>query len=180
MPEAVNEYVTNHDYNRVMSVHNAIIPQYKLDFTKYEMENRKLRLLKTYELIPSELNEKNKRYTFARLDKNLKMERYADSFEWLVNAGAAIPVYNVTEPKIPLRASEKSNLFKLFLSDVGLLSTMYGRGTIIKTLNGKRDVNYGAIFENAVLKALLTSLQQSVVLFLKLFCNFLLIHSCFI
>lgn len=154
MPEAVNEYVTNHDYNRVMSVHNAIIPQYKLDFTKYEMENRKLRLLKTYELIPSELNEKNKRYTFARLDKNLKMERHADSFEWLVNAGAAIPVYNVTEPKIPLRASEKSNLFKLFLSDVGLLSTMYGRGTIIKTLNGERDVNYGAIFENAVAQEL--------------------------
>jgi hypothetical protein len=53
-------------------------------------------------------------------------------------------VFNATEPKIPLLLSEKSNLFKLFLSDVGMLTTMYGRATKIKILNGDKDINNGA------------------------------------
>lgn len=154
MPQAVHEYITSHDYNRVLSVQNSIIPQYKKDFSKYESREKKLRLVNTYELIPAELNEKNKRYTFTHLDKNLKMDRYFDSFEWLIYSGVAIPVYNTTEPKIPLKANEKSNLFKLFLSDAGLLSAMYGKSTIIKTLNGDESINYGAVYENVIAQEL--------------------------
>ena len=148
MPEAVSEYTVSHDYNRVFAVQNAILPQYKNDFTKYEDLDKKLKLVKTYELIPAELNEKNKRYTFSHLDANLKLDRYIDSFEWLIHAGVALPVYNTTEPKTPLKANEKSNLFKLFMSDVGLLSASYGKAAIIKMLSGNDTINYGAIYEN--------------------------------
>lgn len=154
MPEAVQTYINTHDYNKVMNVHNTIIPQYKLDFTQYESENKKLHLINTYELIPAELNEKNKRYFFSHLDKNLKLDRYQETFEWLNNAGVSISVYNISEPKLPLLLNKKSNLFKLFLSDVGLLSSIYGRATIIETLAKKQNLNYGALFENAVAQEL--------------------------
>lgn len=154
MPEAVFEYIQSHDYNKVLKVHSSILPQYKKDFSKYETADRKLKLVKTYELIPAELNEKNKRYTFSHLDKNLKLDRYVDSFEWLIHAGVSIPVYNTTEPKIPLMANEKSNLFKLFMSDVGLLSAAYGKPTIIKMLSGSDTINFGAVYENVVAQEL--------------------------
>ena len=71
-----------------------------------------------------------------------------------MNAGVAIPIYNVTEPRIPLLLNEKVNLFKLFMSDVGLLTTQYGKGTVLSLLGGNVNVNCGALYENFVAQEL--------------------------
>ena len=153
MPEAVQTYIDENDFNKVSKVHEKIIEFYKRDFTKYEKQN-KLKLIKTYELIPSELNSKNKRYIFTDLDKNLKFDRYENSFNWLFDAGVALPVFNTTEPVVPLKINKQSNLFKLFLSDIGMLSTIFGRATQIKLLEKAEEINCGAIFENVVAQEL--------------------------
>ncbi len=155
MPAAVQCYIDSGDFMAVTAVHKKIIEQYKVDFTKYEM-NRKLKLIGAYNLIPSELNSKNKRFVFSDLDKNLRFDKYEDSFLWFSSAGVAIPVFNTTEPVVPLEINRKSNLFKLFLSDVGLLSTLYGNATKLKLLDNGTDINSGAIFENAVAEELLS------------------------
>ena len=147
MPEAVQTFKDTGDYNLVRRVHAKIGRDYKRDFTRYEKE-RKLKLINTYNLIPSELNQKNKRYVFTRLDGELRFDRYENSFLWLDEAGVALPVYNVTEAEIPLEASKKSNLFKLFLSDVGMLTSMYGTSTALKLLSREKGINCGAMFEN--------------------------------
>ena len=67
---------------------------------------------------------------------------------WLSDAGVALPTYNVTEAEVPLEDSKKSNLFKLFLSDVGMLTSMYGTSTILKLLSKEKEINCGAMFEN--------------------------------
>lgn len=82
--------------------------------------------------------------------------KYDASFEWLVNAGVAIPVYNVTEPRVPLMLNEKANLFKLFMSDVGLLTTQYGKGAVLALFGGNANVNCGAMYENFVAQELHT------------------------
>ncbi len=153
MPEAVQEFVNTQDLNIVASIHKKIYQSYKMDFTKYE-KSQKLKLIKTYDLIPSELNSKNKRYQFTSIDKNIRFDRYENNFNWLIDAGVSLPVYNVTEFEIPLEASKKSNLFKLFLSDVGMLSTFYGTSTILALLDKGRGINCGAIFENFVAQEL--------------------------
>ncbi len=155
MPAAVQAYIDKGDFMAVTAVHKKIIKQYKVDFTKYE-EKQKLKLIGAYNLIPSELNSKNKRFIFSDLDKNLRFEKYEDSFLWFSSAGVAIPVFNTSEPVIPFEINRKSNLFKLFLSDVGLLSTLYGNATKLKLLDNGTDINSGAIFENAVAEELLS------------------------
>ena len=155
MPEAVQKYIDTGDFNQVSKIHKKIYRDYKRDFTKYEAKEKKLKLIKTYDLIPSELNSKNKRYTFTNLDKELHFDRYENSFNWLNDAGVSLPVYNSTEATIPLEASKKSNLFKLFLSDVGLLTTAYGTSTILKLLSKEKDINCGAMFENFVAEELI-------------------------
>ena len=153
MPRAVQTYIDENDFNKVSRIHEEIIALYKQDFTKYE-ERDKLKLIKTYDLIPSELNSKTKRYVFTDLDKELKFDRYENSFNWLNDAGIALPVFNTSEPVIPLKINKQANLFKLFLSDIGMLSTMFGRATQIKLLEKAKDINFGAIFENAVAQEL--------------------------
>lgn len=154
MPSAVMRYVETSSLEEVYEEHIAIIEQYKQDFTKYEAQDKKFYLTQVYDLIPAELSEKNKRFNFADIKQGLKFERAQDNFIWLQKAGVAFPVFNATEPKIPLLLSEKSSLFKLFLSDVGMLTTMYGRATKIKILNGDKDINNGALYENAVAQEL--------------------------
>ena len=154
MPAAVERYRNTENIDDVMEEHRAIIEQYKLDFTQYEEENRKLIITHIYELIPAELNEKNKRFMIADINKNLRYDRISDSFVWLWKSGVALGVFNTTEPTIPLMLNEKSALFKLFISDVGLLTTIYGKSCKLKIVNKEGDINKGAVFENVVAQEL--------------------------
>ena len=154
MPSAVERFNQTKNLEDVISEHEDIVVQYKKDFTRYEQEDKKPYLTQIYDLIPAELNSQTKRFNFADLKKGLRYERSEENFIWLASAGVALPSYNVTEPTVPLLLNEKSSLFKLFLSDVGMLTTLYGRATKMKLLSGDQNVNFGAIYENVVAQEL--------------------------
>lgn len=154
MPAAVEKFKESKNLEDVMNIHEDIIAQYKRDFTHYEVEDKRPYLTKIYDLIPAELNSNNKRFNFADIKKGLQYSRSENNFVWLMESGVALPVYNVVEPTIPLMLNEKSSLFKLFLSDVGMLTTMYGRTTKIKLLENNEDINNGALYENVIAQEL--------------------------
>ena len=154
MPSAVNRFKETKSLENVIAEHEDIVLQYKKDFTHYETEDKKPYLTQIYDLIPAELNSCNKRFNFADLKKGLRYERSEDSFLWLTNAGVALAVYNVSSPAIPLLLNEKSSLFKLFLSDVGMLTTLYGRATKQQLLLDNQDINNGSLYENAAAQEL--------------------------
>ena len=154
MPSAVNKFKETRNLTDVISEHQDIVLQYKKDFTRYETDNKKLLLTTIYDLIPAELNSSNKRFNFSDIKKGLRHERMEDSFIWLSGAGVALPSYNVSAPILPLLLNEKSSLFKLFLSDVGMLTTLYGRATKLQLLSNHEDINNGALYENAVAQEL--------------------------
>ena len=154
MPDAVRTYVETKDIRVVDKVLHDIIDLYKEDFSQYEQEDRKLRLKAIYDLIPAELNKQNKKFVFTMLDRELKFDRYENSFLWLKDAGVALPVYNVEEPVIPLLISKSSNVFRLFSSDIGLLTSAYPAATKVELIQKNAEVNNGAHFENAVAQQL--------------------------
>ncbi len=162
MPAAVQKYADTKSMSEVEQAHNEIIEIYRKDFSKYESEKSRLYLNAVYNRIPAELNAKNKRFcvsspditSYAHAKSPARMSRMENSFLYLTDAGVAIAVYNVDEPMIPLLSGKGSTLFKLFLSDVGLLATMYGRDTKSKILSASPDVNMGGIYENFVAQEL--------------------------
>lgn len=153
MPEVVQKYVDTNNLQNVIEIQKQIIAQYKKDIAKYDPEN-KLYLEDIFNLIPSELNNKNKRFIMKNLNENFKFSRYENSFIWLKDAGVALPTYCASEPIVPLLLSKTTNLFKLFLSDVGLLAAMYADGIQMKILMNELNMNYGAIYENVVAQEL--------------------------
>ena len=153
MPAAVDKYIESNNLQEVMAVQQDIIRLYKRDIAQYD-PNNKLYIEEIFNLIPPELNTKNKRFILKRLNENAKFERYRNSFLWLKNAGVALPVYNVEEPKVPLLLSRSRNLFKLFQSDVGLLAAQYADGIQLQIIKGDKSINYGAVYENAVAQEL--------------------------
>lgn len=68
----------------------------------------------------------------------------------------AISVYNISESKLPLVISENRNLFKLFFSDVGLLTSRYSNQVKMAILSKAGFINNGAFFENVVAQELLS------------------------
>lgn len=157
MPDAVKTYIETKDIREVDKVQRDIVTLYKEDFSQYELEDKKLKLKSIYDIIPAELNKQNKKFVFTMLDKELKFDRYENSFLWLKDAGVALPVYNVDAPVVPLMASKSSNVFRLFSSDIGLLTSAYPAETKIELINKNGEVNNGAHFENAVAQQLVAN-----------------------
>ena len=154
MPDAVKTYIATKDIREVDKVQRDIVALYKEDFSQYESEDKKLKLISIYDIIPAELNKQNKKFVFTMLDKELKFDRYENSFLWLKDAGVALPVYNVEAPVIPLKASKSSNVFRLFSNDTGLLTSAYPAEIKLELINKNSEVNNGAHFENAVAQQL--------------------------
>lgn len=153
MPAAVNRYIETNNLNEVIDIQNQIVNLYKKDITQYD-KNNKLAIAQIFELIAPQLNSQNKRFIIKDIKSGVKFDRYENSFLWLKDAGFALPVYNVETPKIPLKLSKSRSLFKLFMSDVGLLASEYSQGIQLKIISGDDKFNYGAIFENYIAQEL--------------------------
>ena len=95
MPAVVSKYLESNNLQEVMTVQQDIIRLYKRDIAQYDPDN-KLYIEEIFNLIPPELNAKNKRFILKKLNENAKFERYQNSFLWLKNAGVALSVYGRT------------------------------------------------------------------------------------
>lgn len=153
MPKSVDEYVKTNNLQNVNNALKDIDVGYLKDITKYDYEH-KLLIEDIYNLIPSELNQANKRMILKDLNEKARFYQYEESFVWLLNSGVGLFTYNANNPVYPLRASKKITLFKLFLCDTGLLSYKLLNGNQIKILNGEVNMNFGAIYEAVIAQEL--------------------------
>lgn len=150
MPEVVQTYVDTHDISKVVAKQNEIMDLYRLDIAKYAEGSDTPKIRAIFDAILSQLNDKNRRFILYRVDPNGRQLRYANSFEWLVQAGMALPYYNVTAPQPPLQLNEKYSLFKLFMGDVGLLCAACMKKVQFVILQGDLSINMGSILENVM------------------------------
>lgn len=154
MPAAVTAFIESADVSAVNAAQNDIISLYRYDIAKYASQGKKLMIREIFDQMPSQLDSQSKRFNFSALAPRGTYDRYREDFIWLVDAGVAIPVRNVNEPKRPLRLKEDRSFFKLFMNDVGLLSAACGMETVREMIAADYAVSYGAIYENAVAQEL--------------------------
>ena len=154
MPQVVQTYVDTHDIGKVVANQNELLELYRLDIAKYAKGNDKIKIKSIFDSIPSQLNDKNRRFILKSIDEHGRQNRYENSFEWLADAGVALPCFNVTEPQPPLQLNAKHNLFKLFMGDTGLLCAACMENIQFDVLQGNLDVNLGSILENIMAQAI--------------------------
>ena len=147
MPAAVQEFVNSKDMGNVVGIQSDILKLYRKDITKYATTwKEKITLI--FDTIPAELNAKNKRFMLSDLAKSARMDRYESCFNWLTDAGIALPCYNLTEPKQPVAINKQHNLFKFYMADTGLLCAMCSDDVQYQIVNGNYSINEGSIMEN--------------------------------
>ncbi|KFI48070.1 ATP-binding protein [Bifidobacterium biavatii] len=155
MPDAVQSFIDSSDITTVRNTQQAIFDTYEYDITKYVDSPVERRHIKTiYEMIPGQLNAENKRFKFSKLGENVRFAHMQTAFDWLANAGIALPTPRVQDPEYPLDAHDDLSSFKLYLNDVGLLTSRLMRSVDLDIINHRSTMNYGSIFENAAAQEL--------------------------
>lgn len=151
LPEAVNTYLDEKNINSVREIQNEIYEYYKADSSKYDLE-RKLKIRKIYDLIPSNMENKKKRVVVQDIEnkKGKRFTDYTNEFEYLINAGITLSVQAISNPSFPLIESTGKNLIKLYLNDVGLLSNILYGNNIRAILDNKKSINLGSVYETVV------------------------------
>ena len=157
MPKVVQTYVDTHDIGLVIKTQNEIIDLYRQDISKYADDSDRAKIRAVFDSIPSQLNDKNRRFMINSLSPTARMNRYEDSFNWLIDAGVANPCYNVEEPSAPLAINEKRNLFKLYAGDTGLLCALSMDNIQFSILQGNLNVNMGSLLENVMAQMLVAN-----------------------
>jgi predicted AAA+ superfamily ATPase len=154
MPDAVVSFLRDQSVDQVRVVQDNVIKAYQYDITKYAPKDRRLVIRNIYGLIPSELSSQSKRFRLDSIDGVKRFKQVQDEFLWLANANVALPAYNITAPISPLRINESRRVFKLFMSDVGMLCGCYPKQASLSLLDGKPAANIGATYENYVAQEL--------------------------
>lgn len=157
MPDAVNEYLATHNIVKVREIQEAIIVLYGIDASRYEEEAaRKLYIRRIYDMIPSQMENKKKRIVVKDIQNREgdRFSNYVEEFEYLIHSGIAIASNAISNPKYPLAESQQKNLLKLYMNDVGMLSSRLYQYNVRPVLNDIADINLGSLYESAVAQEL--------------------------
>lgn len=155
MPNAVQVFASTSDTQAMRVSQRRITSAYRADITRYVKDASHAQRIKTiYDAMPAQLNKENKRFIVSGIDKKRRFEDMQSDFDWLVNAGVAIPVKRVSEPVSPLGLSREDSFFKFYLNDVGLLFSTFSNADVEAVIARKGVVNFGQAFENAVAQEL--------------------------
>lgn len=125
MPEAVQSFTENKDFNEVRDIQKRILAAYEQDFSKHAPANVVARIRMVWQSIPSQLARENRNFIYGSLRKGARAKDFELAIQWLKDCGLIDQVIRLAKPAIPLPAYA-DNGFKMFLLDVGLLGAMSG------------------------------------------------------
>lgn len=157
MPEAVQSFAEDGDFNEVREIQKRILAAYEQDFSKHAPNDIVPRLRMIWNSIPSQLAKENKKFIYGLVREGARAKDYETAIMWLSDCGLVHKISRVNSGGVPLKAYEDLKAFKLFLLDVGLLGCMAGlrRHTLLDG-NGLFVEFKGALTEQYVCQQLKT------------------------
>ena len=151
MPAVVKSYVEAGDFGPVQEEQEKILASYVDDIHKYADTTDIPKIEACYRAIPRLLAKENRKFKYAEVEKGGSERKYASSVDWLCDASFATRAQNVSTAAVPLNANVRDGWFKLYLSDVGLLSALYGPETKGLLYSGRLVGNAkGGLYENLI------------------------------
>ncbi len=155
MPEVVSVYVDTQNWDEVRAVQDAILQSYSLDFAKHISNKDIPRVFQVWGNLQDQLAREDKKFRYADVQKGARAREYEGAIEWLCLAGLVHRVSATETPRLPLSAYKKSNAFKLYLNDVGLLGRKFGLDAQTVLLGDTLFTEFkGVMAENYVLQSL--------------------------
>ena len=155
MPASINEFIRKN--KDIMFYENDtkenILTAYIADMSKYTTSSEAIKVREIYKSIPIQLGKENQKFQYKLISSNARSRDYESSIEWLIQSGIVLECNLVKTPKMPLEIYKETKIFKLYLSDCGLLMNL-AKITITSILNDINMLYKGIIAENFVAQTL--------------------------
>lgn len=126
MPEVVQNFVNQRDFDEVREIQKRILMAYEQDFSKHAPNAMVPKIRMIWNCIPSQLAKENKKFIYGLVREGGRAKDFETAILWLSDCGLVHRINRVNAGKIPLKAYEDFKAFKLFVLDVGLLGCMSG------------------------------------------------------
>lgn len=150
MPDAVQTFVDTRQMDRVLQIQRDIVRSYEDDMVKYAEKKDKAIIRQCFESVPKQLSKENKKFQYSVVKKGATAAKFSGSLQWIEDAGIIARCYNLNLPELPLDGNAIDDVFKVYMRDTGLFTSMLEDGTQFDILQGNLFGYKGAIFENLV------------------------------
>ena len=127
MPACVNDYIKQ---NKEILKFNSniirnIISSYLNDMNKYVLNSfEATRIEEIYKTIPAQLENTSKKFQYSKIKKGARSKNYESALNWLYSSNLIHKSTALNSINIPPKAYADNETFKLFLSDVGILTAL--------------------------------------------------------
>ena len=148
MPNVVDAFVENHQLQEAFELQRNIVRDYEDDMVKYANEADRPFIKECFQSVPRQLAKENKKFQYSTIKKNAIAARYANSIQWIEDAGIIKRCFNLSKPELPLDGQALQDYFKIYMVDTGLFVSKLEPGTQQDILQGNLLGYKGAIFEN--------------------------------
>lgn len=150
MPEAVQNFIDTKNMYKVLQIQKDIVRSYEDDMVKYAAPEDKPFIKESFQSIPRQLSKENKKFQYSVIRKGSTASRYRGSLQWIEDAGIIRRCHNLSITELPLDSNAMEDIFKVYMTDCGLLVSMLEDGTQFDILQGNLYGYKGAIFENLI------------------------------
>ena len=150
MPRVVSEFVNTHNFAKVIKLQKGILSDYTDDIAKYAEGAEKTKARACFISIPKHLAKDYKKFRYSLVEPKATYRKYGGSLMWLYDAGIINFCYNLSEPALPLEGNARSDIFKVYMRDTGLLVAMLDEGSAEDIIDGNLGIYKGAIYENII------------------------------
>ena len=156
LPDAVNEFLATKNIANIRTIQNEIHHLYGVDAARYEESHNRLKILRIYGMVPSNLENKKKRVVAKDIEdkKGKRMSDYVEEFDYLISSGITLEVKAISKPSFPLIENSGKNLLKLYINDVGILTSIFFGTNIKAVMDDVASINLGSVYETVVAQEL--------------------------
>ncbi|MDR2971923.1 MAG: DUF4143 domain-containing protein [Bacteroidales bacterium] len=126
MPAVVAKFV-KHDKDLIAfdkQIVSDILTGYLADMTKYAGNINAVKIHQVYRSMPAQLAKANTKFMYKLVEESSNREKFQTAIEWLQQANMLLSCSKIELPQSPLMAYRSDNMFKLYLSDTGLLVSL--------------------------------------------------------
>ena len=150
MPAVVDNFVKNKRLDQVLGLQRDIVNGYRDDMVKYSPKSEKSKIRECFDSIPRQLAKENKKFQFSLIEKGGRASKFEGCIRWIEDAGIVQACHHLQALELPLSGNSEENVFKIYMTDIGLLISMLEDGTQFDILHNKLYTYKGAIVENLV------------------------------
>ena len=154
IPAVVKSFVETESFLSAQIIQNNIFSEYTADMSKYANTTTSVKIRACYNSIPAQLAKENRKFQYKIVQKGGTATIFGESIEWLNFAGTVLKCQKITEGNMPIAVYAYFPDFKLYMSDVGLL-TLKSRlpAELLVAENNEGNTFMGFVTENYVAQA---------------------------